>query len=220
MTTLSPANALAALALVASVGCRKAQAPPPATVPVTVARAERRAVPFELAANGSVEPLQTVALLPQVSGIRIAFTEGQEVEKAGPLPDRPAAIPGRAGAGAGGAGSRPGAGRQRRAGRETLRVAIRKGVRDGTAVRAGPHHCGSRRRHAGRQPGGGRSGEAQPPVRHHPGADQWADRQPQGPPGKPGADHRHGSSGDDQPDPPDPGPFRRPGVESRSDPIP
>ena len=83
MTTFTPAGALAALALVASVGCRKAQAPPPATVPVTVARAERRAVPFELAANGSVEPLQTVALLPQVSGpiIRIAFTEGQEVAK-------------------------------------------------------------------------------------------------------------------------------------------
>ena len=84
MMTFSPARILAALALVASVSCRKAQAPPSAAVPVTVARAERRAVPFELAANGTVEPLQTVAVLPQVSGpiIRIAFSEGQEVEKA------------------------------------------------------------------------------------------------------------------------------------------
>jgi membrane fusion protein, multidrug efflux system len=83
MTTFPSGRVVAALTLVASVGCRKAQAPPPASVPVTVARAERRAVPFELAANGSVEPLQTVALLPQVSGpiIRIAFTEGQEVGK-------------------------------------------------------------------------------------------------------------------------------------------
>ena len=63
------------------MGCRKAQPPPPASVPVTVARAERRAVPFELAANGTVEPLQTVAVLPQVSGpiLRIAFSEGQAV---------------------------------------------------------------------------------------------------------------------------------------------
>src|SRR5437868_12101329 len=83
MTRFPPARVMAALALAASVGCRKAQAPPPASVPVTVARAERRAVPFELAANGTVEPLQTVAVLPQVSGpiLRIAFSEGQEVEK-------------------------------------------------------------------------------------------------------------------------------------------
>ena len=83
MTRFPPACVVAGFALVASVGCRKAQAPPSASVPVTVARAERRAVPFELAATGAVEPLQTVAVLPQISGpiLRIAFSEGQEVEK-------------------------------------------------------------------------------------------------------------------------------------------
>jgi membrane fusion protein, multidrug efflux system len=50
---------------------------------VTVAVAERRPVPFELLATGAVEPLQTVAVQPQVSGpiVRIAFREGQDVQK-------------------------------------------------------------------------------------------------------------------------------------------
>jgi multidrug efflux system membrane fusion protein len=50
---------------------------------VTLGTAERRAVPFELSATGGVEPLQTVAVQPQVSGpiVRIAFTEGQDVQK-------------------------------------------------------------------------------------------------------------------------------------------
>ncbi|HEX3234966.1 MAG TPA: efflux RND transporter periplasmic adaptor subunit [Gemmatimonadales bacterium] len=83
MTTFPSMRLHAALVLVTLAGCRKTQAPPPASVPVTVARAERRPVPFDLAATGSVEPLQTVAVLPQVSGplVRIAFSEGQEVEK-------------------------------------------------------------------------------------------------------------------------------------------
>ena len=40
-------------------------------------------MPFELLATGTVEPLQTVAVQPQVSGpiVRIAFREGQDVEK-------------------------------------------------------------------------------------------------------------------------------------------
>jgi multidrug efflux system membrane fusion protein len=83
MMTFPATRVLAALVLLASVGCRKTQEPPTASVPVTIARAERRAVPFELAATGTVEPLQTVAVLPQVSGplVRIAFSEGQEVQK-------------------------------------------------------------------------------------------------------------------------------------------
>jgi membrane fusion protein, multidrug efflux system len=62
-----------------------AQPDPPAAppVPVTVATAERRAVPFELAATGTVEPLQSVAVQAQVSGIlqRVAFKEGDEVKQ-------------------------------------------------------------------------------------------------------------------------------------------
>lgn len=63
--------------------CEEAATPPPPPVPVTVAPVERRPVPFELLATGSVEPLQTVAVQPQVSGpiMRIAFREGQDVTR-------------------------------------------------------------------------------------------------------------------------------------------
>jgi membrane fusion protein, multidrug efflux system len=65
------------------VSCGDQAAPPQQRVPVTVGNAERRDVPFELAATGMVEPLQTVAVQPQIGGpiIRIAFREGQDVEK-------------------------------------------------------------------------------------------------------------------------------------------
>ena len=61
--------------------CGEDPAPPQPPVPVTVGMAEHREVPFELLATGTVEPLQTVAVQPQVSGpiTRIAFREGQEV---------------------------------------------------------------------------------------------------------------------------------------------
>ena len=74
------AGLLCALAL---AGCAEESAPPPPPVPVTVGVAERRAVPFELLATGSVEPLQAVAVQPQVSGpiTRIAFREGQDVTR-------------------------------------------------------------------------------------------------------------------------------------------
>ena len=77
------ARSLAGLLLLALGGCKEESTPPPTAVPVTLGTAERRAVPFELAATGTVEPLQTVAVQPQVSGpiVRIAFTEGQDVRK-------------------------------------------------------------------------------------------------------------------------------------------
>ncbi|HEY7637614.1 MAG TPA: efflux RND transporter periplasmic adaptor subunit [Gemmatimonadales bacterium] len=76
-------RALVGLTLLPLIGCGRKGAPPNPPVPVTLGTAERRAVPFELTATGTVEPLQTVAVLPQVSGLlmRIAFTEGQEVQK-------------------------------------------------------------------------------------------------------------------------------------------
>ena len=69
--------------LVLLAACSEQSAPPEQRVPVTVGTAERRDVPFELAATGTVEPLQTVAVQPQVGGpiVRIAFREGQDVEK-------------------------------------------------------------------------------------------------------------------------------------------
>ena len=57
-----------------------AQAPP---VPVTVGTVATRSVPYELAATGTVEPIQTVAVQAQVSGpiVQVAFREGQDVKK-------------------------------------------------------------------------------------------------------------------------------------------
>jgi membrane fusion protein, multidrug efflux system len=69
--------------LLGLVACSKKDPPPAPRVPVTVATAERRSVPFELAANGTVEPVQTVTVQAQVEGIlrRVAFREGDEVKR-------------------------------------------------------------------------------------------------------------------------------------------
>ena len=77
------ARPLAGLFLIVLAGCKDEVLPPSPPVPVTLAAVERQAVPFELAATGTVEPLQTVAVQPQVSGpiVRVAFTEGQDVRK-------------------------------------------------------------------------------------------------------------------------------------------
>jgi multidrug efflux system membrane fusion protein len=71
------------VSLLLLAACSKAKAPATPPVPVKVATAERRAMPFELAATGTVEPLQTVAVQAQVGGIlqRVAFKEGDEVKQ-------------------------------------------------------------------------------------------------------------------------------------------
>ena len=71
------------LSLVLLAACAEQKAPPTPPVPVTVAVAERRTVPFELPATGTVEPIQTVAVQAQVSGPlqRVAFREGDEVKQ-------------------------------------------------------------------------------------------------------------------------------------------
>ena len=76
-------RSLAGLLALGLVACEEETLPPPPPVPVTLAAVERQSVPFELAATGSVEPLQTVSVQPQVSGpiVRVAFREGQDVEK-------------------------------------------------------------------------------------------------------------------------------------------
>jgi multidrug efflux system membrane fusion protein len=75
-----PVLAGVALGLLA---CKEEALPPQPPVPVTLAAVERQAVPFELLATGTVEPLQTVSVQPQVSGpiVRVAFREGQDVAK-------------------------------------------------------------------------------------------------------------------------------------------
>ncbi len=71
------------LGLLLLAACAEEKTPPSPPVPVTVATAERRTVPFELAATGTVEPIQTVAVQAQVSGVlqRVAFREGDEVKR-------------------------------------------------------------------------------------------------------------------------------------------
>jgi multidrug efflux system membrane fusion protein len=71
------------VALTLLTACAKKDPPPAPPVPVTVATAERRSIPFELAATGTVEPLQTVVVQAQVGGIlrRVAFKEGDEVKQ-------------------------------------------------------------------------------------------------------------------------------------------
>ncbi len=74
---------LVAAAAATLVACQKAQprvAPP---IPISAAAAERRAVPYTIEANGTVEPLQTVAVQAQVGGVlqRINFREGDDVRQ-------------------------------------------------------------------------------------------------------------------------------------------
>src|ERR1041384_949543 len=50
-------------------------------VPVSVARVEKRPLPYELDATGTVEPIRSVDVLPQVNGtiLHVDFAEGDEV---------------------------------------------------------------------------------------------------------------------------------------------
>src|SRR2546430_13324177 len=68
-------------ALLLVLGCSRKGASGPPRVPVTVARAEQRPVPYEIVATGTAEPRQTVAVQSQVTGVltRVAFREGDEV---------------------------------------------------------------------------------------------------------------------------------------------
>jgi len=74
-------TAVAALSLVLVLGCSKQGGGGASRVPVTVARAEQRPVPYELFGTGTVEPRQTVSVQAQVTGIltRAAFREGDDV---------------------------------------------------------------------------------------------------------------------------------------------
>src|SRR5947209_12552375 len=74
-------TAVATLCLLLSVGCSRKGAGGPARVPVTVARAEQRAIPFEIPATGTAEPRQTGSVQSQVTGVltHVAFREGDDV---------------------------------------------------------------------------------------------------------------------------------------------
>jgi membrane fusion protein, multidrug efflux system len=68
-------------ASVLAPACSSRQEGGPARIPVSVARVERRAVPYEIQATGTVEPMRTVAVTSQVGGMlqRVRFAEGEEV---------------------------------------------------------------------------------------------------------------------------------------------
>jgi multidrug efflux system membrane fusion protein len=72
---------LATLGFAALTACSPRRGGAPPKVPVSVARVERRAVPYELEATGTVEPIRSVDVLPQVNGtiLRVHFSEGDEV---------------------------------------------------------------------------------------------------------------------------------------------
>jgi len=74
-----PSAAIVLLAGLAGCGSPRGAAAP--KVPVSVARVERRSVPYELGANGTVEPLRSVDVRPQANGtiLRVHFAEGDEV---------------------------------------------------------------------------------------------------------------------------------------------
>lgn len=61
--------------------CSSRAATTPPRIPVSVARAERRAVPFQVEATGTVEPLRSAAVISQVGGLllHVRFHEGDEV---------------------------------------------------------------------------------------------------------------------------------------------
>jgi len=74
-------NLVAALVLFTLLACSRKGAGGSLRVPVTVAHAEQRAVPFEIPATGTAEPMQTVSVQSQVTGVltRVTFHEGDEV---------------------------------------------------------------------------------------------------------------------------------------------
>lgn len=76
-------RAAAVLLLGVAAGCAKDSQTKEPPTPVTVAAATLTTVPYSLPANGVVEPVQTVAVQPQVSGqiVEVAFHEGDEVHK-------------------------------------------------------------------------------------------------------------------------------------------
>lgn len=75
-----------ALPVLLVAACSKGAPRGAPAVPVSVAKAETRDIPYELSATGTVEPRQTAQVEAQVTGIvtRVAFHEGDDV-RAGQL---------------------------------------------------------------------------------------------------------------------------------------
>jgi multidrug efflux system membrane fusion protein len=74
-------RSIVALLLIGAAGCSKPAAPTRPPVAITMAASEVAEAPYVVAANGVVEPLQSVAIQSQVGGVltRVHFREGDEV---------------------------------------------------------------------------------------------------------------------------------------------
>ncbi|HKE90129.1 MAG TPA: efflux RND transporter periplasmic adaptor subunit [Gemmatimonadales bacterium] len=66
---------------VLGAACSSRAATTPPRVPVTVVRAERRSVPFQVEATGTIESMRSAAVVSQVGGLllHVRFHEGDEV---------------------------------------------------------------------------------------------------------------------------------------------
>lgn len=82
MTLDRSARVLAVLVVTTvTLGCAGGQSRRAQRVPITVAIAERRSVPYEIEATGTVEAIQSAQVTAQVGGLvtRVAFREGDRV---------------------------------------------------------------------------------------------------------------------------------------------
>ncbi len=75
-------TSILAITLVAASACGPRRGGPAPKVPVSVARAEQRPLPYELESTGTVEPIRSVDVRPQVGGtiLHVHFGEGDEVQ--------------------------------------------------------------------------------------------------------------------------------------------
>src|SRR5436190_11856607 len=78
-----PLSVLSLLLALGLSSCASERGPRVSRVPVTVATAEERAMPYALFSTGTVEPIQTAAVGSQVGGVvtRVAFREGDTVQR-------------------------------------------------------------------------------------------------------------------------------------------
>jgi multidrug efflux system membrane fusion protein len=83
MFASNAAGLLAILSVLLLAGCAAKKDPRKPRVPVTVATAMKRSVPYALSATGTVEAIRTAAVGSQVGGVvtRVAFHEGDEVDQ-------------------------------------------------------------------------------------------------------------------------------------------
>jgi membrane fusion protein, multidrug efflux system len=81
MVAFVPIRTVLLVLAAGALACARRPSTGPQRVAVTVARAERRPMPYQINGNGTVEPMRTVEVLPRVEGTvqAVRFDEGDEV---------------------------------------------------------------------------------------------------------------------------------------------